>query len=198
VPRTVIFLVSWRKTGRSGGTSLRRDFGQLFLHFLPLTSKSAIYADPPSGSHLGKFFGALLTLIYLMFVSGTYFQWSYILLISLILRSILSCGCFFLCLHPLCEKIIRSAMGQVDDIHPAAVGDEKSSATSPDGQALKGAIEPNSDVEKLVVGQAPTLKRKLKSRHLQMIAIGTFMRQCILWLKLMCHRWNDRHGSFHW
>ena len=53
-------------------------------------------------------------------------------------------------------------MGHEDVIQPvSAAGDEKR------------AMDAGSDVEKMVSPQEPTLKRKLKSRHLQMIAIGT-------------------------
>lgn len=62
-------------------------------------------------------------------------------------------------------------MGQDDVIMPAAVaGDEK----------FSNGVDVNSDVEKLVVRQEPVLQRKLKSRHLQMIAIGMVMPQRFL------------------
>ena len=53
-------------------------------------------------------------------------------------------------------------MGQEDVIQPVSVGGYE-----------KRVTENGSDVEKLMSPQEPTLKRKLKSRHLQMIAIGT-------------------------
>jgi amino acid permease len=52
-------------------------------------------------------------------------------------------------------------MGHDDAIQPVSAGMDE-----------KRAMEPGSDEEKLVMTQSPTLKRKLKSRHLQMIAIG--------------------------
>ena len=54
-------------------------------------------------------------------------------------------------------------MGYDDTIQPEPVSA---------GMDDKRAMEAGSDVEKLTMTQSPTLKRKLKSRHLQMIAIG--------------------------
>jgi yeast amino acid transporter len=57
-------------------------------------------------------------------------------------------------------------MNQSDSIAPAPKVDEKR-------VAVEDASDRSSqDVEKHGVTRAPELKRKLKSRHLQMIAIG--------------------------
>lgn len=45
---------------------------------------------------------------------------------------------------------------------------------SPDVGEKKISMASNEDVEKQVVSGLPVLKRKLKSRHLQMIAIGLY------------------------
>lgn len=45
---------------------------------------------------------------------------------------------------------------------------------SPDVGEKKTSMASNEDVEKQILSGVPVLKRKLKSRHLQMIAIGLY------------------------
>jgi hypothetical protein len=63
----------------------------------------------------------------------------------------------------------------VDAIQPVPVGEKNVSSTRPDDASEHSGSE---DAEKQVLEHAPELKRKLKSRHLQMIAIG--MRSRVL------------------
>ena len=62
-------------------------------------------------------------------------------------------------------------MGPSDVIAPAPVAGEK--VTKSSSSSASGGF--GNDTEKQTVPQLPDLKRKLKSRHLQMIAIGRSM-----------------------
>ena len=57
---------------------------------------------------------------------------------------------------------------------PPAV--ETQTATYLGSQPNDSASDGGDDAEKQAVSERPELKRKLKARHLQMIAIGTFPR----------------------
>jgi amino acid permease len=63
--------------------------------------------------------------------------------------------------------------GQSDKIEPTTVVETKT-ATYLGSQRADSASDGSHDAEKQGISQRPELKRKLKSRHLQMIAIGMF------------------------
>jgi len=67
-------------------------------------------------------------------------------------------------------------MSQPDFIIPVAQVAEKSTAAVERNASTEDVSDQSSqDAEKNGVMRAPELKRKLKSRHLQMIAIGMFV-----------------------
>jgi amino acid transporter len=67
-------------------------------------------------------------------------------------------------------------MSQSDSIIPVAQVAEKSTAAVEKNASTEDVSDQSSqDAEKNGVTRAPELKRKLKSRHLQMIAIGMFV-----------------------
>jgi amino acid transporter len=64
-------------------------------------------------------------------------------------------------------------MSQSKSIIPAAQAEERSTVAVEKTASTENASDQSSqDAEKHGVRKAPELKRKLKSRHLQMIAIG--------------------------
>jgi amino acid transporter len=67
-------------------------------------------------------------------------------------------------------------MGQSDSVIPFAQVGEKSTAAQVKNASTEDVSDQSSqDAEKHGVTRGPELKRKLKSRHLQMIAIGMFV-----------------------
>ena len=85
--------------------------------------------------------------------------------------------------------------GQSDKIESSPVL-EKKTATYFGSQQADSASDEVHDVEKQGISQRPELKRKLKSRHLQMIAIGIPAHQFSL-LILTISRWYNWHRSLH-
>ena len=67
-------------------------------------------------------------------------------------------------------------MGQVDDITPAAAQNYEKKDGNVALRTEQGESDNNShDVEKQGMNTNPALQRRLKSRHLQMIAIGKYL-----------------------
>jgi amino acid permease len=62
-------------------------------------------------------------------------------------------------------------MAPPDDIAPAPGLNEKSTSNM-DSKSADISRDSGSDSEKQAISDAPALQRRLKSRHLQMIAIG--------------------------
>jgi amino acid transporter len=89
-------------------------------------------------------------------------------------------------------------MGQDDVIETAPKVAEEKIAAYPGAQLAEGDDGSGCDMEKHVVQPAPELKRRLKSRHLQMIAIGMLAHLCIPYLELISGRWHHRNRSLHW
>lgn len=96
-------------------------------------------------------------------------------------------------------------MATMDEVAPVSEGKEcEKSVNEPTfrDSSLHSAQKFGDDIEKHGAGPEssplPDLKRKLKSRHLQMIAIGWFKAsiyfQCT---RLTYPRWHHRNGSLH-
>lgn len=85
--------------------------------------------------------------------------------------------------------------GQSDKIESSLVV-EKKTATYFGSQQADSASDEANDAEKQGISQRPELKRKLKSRHLQMIAIGMSTHQFSRLMLTISRRYNW-HRSLH-